>query len=503
MDAVQLAQVVDDLRRLGSDTQRVEAKSAGGGLPDSLAETICAFANDGGGTVILGLDEREGFTRTTGFNAGKVEQQLATMCAEAFDRPLRPLIDTIPFEGGAVVVATIDALEPREKPCYIAARGGVYQNAFIRTGDGDRRLTPYEVDQLRANSVQPRWDREAVPEARLEDLDARLLAGFLRTERQRHPRLDLDDDVKALRTLGVVASESECRRAGHVVPTLAGLLCFAVHPQQFFPQLMVSCTAHVGSTKGTMLGQRRFLDNATLLGPIPYLVEDAVAFVARNMRTGAVMKDSLRYDLPDYPLDAVREAVTNALMHRDYSPAARGAQVQVNLYVDRLEIQSPGGLYGSVTVDRLGQDGVSDSRNQHLARILEATPAENGGMVAENRGTGYASILSELQALHMPPPVPVDKIRYFRLTFPRRFLTEAELGAASGVSSREAIVHHLERVESASVRDLAAAAGVAVGTARRVLADLVDDGIVERTAPLTSPRQRYRLLRREGEGNGE
>lgn len=102
------------------------------------------------------------------------------------------------------------------------------------------------------------------------------------------------------------------------------------------------------------------------------------------MRIGGVVKDAYRSDLPDYPPVAVREAVTNALMHRDYSPQARGAGVQVNMYADRLEITNPGGLFGPVTVESLSNGtAVAGSRNQVLSRLLESVPYPGGGYVAE------------------------------------------------------------------------------------------------------------------------
>lgn len=120
--------------------------------------------------------------------------------------------------------------------------------------------------------------------------------------------------------------------------------------------------AYPGTDKAAGMGKQRFLDNESLVGPIPVLVADAVRAVRRNMRVGGVIEGVFRKDLPDYPPEAVREAVANALMHRDYSPQARGTQVQVNLYVDRLEVLNPGGLYGTVTVDRLGTAGMSSAR---------------------------------------------------------------------------------------------------------------------------------------------
>lgn len=103
----------------------------------------------------------------------------------------------------------------------------------------------------------------------------------------------------------------------------------------------------------------------------PYEVDRYMEEHVQPTYDDAVIEEAFRKDVPDYPPVAMREAVANALMHRDYSPGAQGSQVQVNLYVDKIEILNPGGLYGDVTIETLGESGVSSARNQFLSNILE------------------------------------------------------------------------------------------------------------------------------------
>ena len=173
----------------------------------------------------------------------------------------------------------------------------------------------------------------------------------------------------ALVALNIIARKSD----GSTGVTLGGLLALNIYPQRFFPRLTVTFACFSGVSKAEA-GGVKYIESQNMTGPIPAVLMDPVDAARRNIRTGRVLVDGLRRDVPYYPLGAVREAVCNALMHRDYSPMGRGAQVQVNLYADRLEVLSPGGLYGAVTVDALGELGASSTCNQYLPALLEVVP---------------------------------------------------------------------------------------------------------------------------------
>ena len=491
MDQRELDALVKSLRQIGTDTSSVEVKAAARGFPKKLVRDISSFANTDGGTVILGLDEENGFASSPHFDARSIADALATVCREQLVPSVTPQIDILTCEDAPVVVGTIAPLDPRLRPCYVAAQGK-YCGSFIRAHDGARKLKPYEIDRLEENRTQPLWESEIVPRAGLVDLDPEIIQGILQRERLIHERIfKSKSDEDALLSLNVLARDDR----GVPRPTIAGLLCAGAFPQQFFPRLSVTFSNYVGDSKAANDTGQRFIDNQSFVGPIPLLVFDAVTAVQRNMRVGGMIEGVYRKDLPDYPPIAVREAITNALMHRDYSPQARGAQVQVNMYPDRLEIFNPGGLYGIVTEDNLGQAGISSTRNQYLSRILEVCEYPAGGFVAENRGSGYQEILSQLEAQMLPPPIPEDSLTGFRLTFKIRQPTAPEKQAANAQSSRQRIIDYASKHATSSSRELAAAAGITLSGARRILKDLVEEGELERTRPLRSPKQRYRLVR--------
>lgn len=488
MDERWLRESVDRMRGLESDTQDFEVKEAKRELPKSIIETLSAFSNGHGGSIILGLSEKDSFKPVEGFDARAIADALAGACEQLTPR-VRPWIEIIPFEGGLVVCARISEMRPREKPCYVSNRGE-YSGSFIRVGDGDRKLTTYEVERMLEEHHQPSFDDEAVEGATIEDLDPELLAGFISRQKRLHPRLlGVKSDEQVMLMLHVAR-----REGGELRPTIGGLMAMGTFPQQFFPRLNVTFTAYPGVDKVAREDGVRFLDNRTIVGPIPMLVEDTMACVAANMKTGAAIEGAFRKDVPDYPSIAVREAIANALMHRDYSEAARGSQVQVNMYADRLEILNPGGLYGDVTIEGLGTSGVSSSRNQFLSNILESTPYGDGGYVVENRGTGYQEIEHQLERAHMCPAVPRNSTVSFALTFKKRKLEFDEKEAQRALDIDEAILAYLAERPSATARELVEWSGKGKTTIRNHVRALVVSGKIEPLESGRSPKQRYRLV---------
>ena len=114
--------MVDRLRRLGLEPTEIEVKAAAGGMPKTVVETLSAFANGDGGTLLLGLDE-DGFTPAPGFDAAKIRDALALACHEKLTPPIRASIEVVEFDGANLVRLDVDELDPVDKPCYVTDRG--------------------------------------------------------------------------------------------------------------------------------------------------------------------------------------------------------------------------------------------------------------------------------------------------------------------------------------------------------------------------------------------
>ena len=157
------------------------------------------------------------------------------------------------------------------------------------------------------------------------------------------------------------------------------------------------------------------VDRAELGGPIPALVEAAAAFVARNMRVGGAIAGLYRQDTPEYPLPAVREAITNAIAHRDYKLG--GQKVLLRMFDDRLEVESPGGLAGPVTLETL--ETRRYSRNPRLAQAMYSL------RLIEEMGTGIRRIRHELSLLGSGTPSFASDRVSFLATLPALPLEDA------------------------------------------------------------------------------
>ena len=156
----------------------------------------------------------------------------------------------------------------------------------------------------------------------------------------------------------------------------------------------------------------RFIDNQRIEGNIPNMLNEAIKFVRKNMRNKTIInaQTGQREDKTDYLITAVREAIINALVHRDYSIHTEGMPIQIIMYEDRMEIRNPGGIYERIQVNQLGTVQ-SYTRNQVLASGLEVLG------ITENRYSGIPTIRKEMERYHLQEPEFLDERGNFVVKF--------------------------------------------------------------------------------------
>jgi len=314
---------------------------------NALAETMVAFANTDGGTILIGLNEQ-----------GKVvdymmDEEVQNKLAQALVLCRPPVVtdwEQCELPGGTVVALKI----ARSPELHALADGRV----IIRSGVKNMPLGGEAIRQLAATKSSADFESELVPGATLVDLDKDVLDEYLRRRSERGSRPMKESLQDHLVEIGAMAEDG--------TPTVAGMLLFGKHPQAFLPQSGVVFVKFLGKEPRGRDGMAGYGRRVEIEGPLARVVERAWSVVTDEMRVEAVVTGLKREEMPEYPSFAVREALVNAVCHRDYR--LNGRRVEIRMYDDRLEVVSPGGLPGFITLDNIVEEHFS--RNPRLVAGL-------------------------------------------------------------------------------------------------------------------------------------
>lgn len=426
MQQEDLKRLVEDIQNLKTEKQNIELKASNGGFP-KIYDTLSSFSNqDSGGIIIFGVTDKPFYEVVGVYNAEDVQRKIME-CSLQMEPVIRPIITIVEIDGKTILSAEIPGVEISRRPVYYSG-AGITKGSFIRVGDGDRHMTPYEIYSFEAFRKQIRDDLRTVEQVNPRLYDADRLNEYIKALKR--DRKNLSDNVseeEMMELMGLVSNEKS---------TLASILVFSRYPQTYFPQLCITAVVVPGTEIGeTGEDGERFIDNKRITGAIPEMLEDAVDFVRRNSRTKTIIgNDGQRHDKPEYPMKAIREAVLNALVHRDYSIYTEGTPITIEMYRDRIEIRNPGGLYGYASLDELGKSH-PETRNPTLANILELLK------VTENRYSGIPTMLTEAKKLGIPEPEFQQRRGFFCVTFRNNIFNQENLKKdLSGDKLKETII---------------------------------------------------------------
>lgn len=402
MLAEELRELVTKIQHLRAEAQYIEVKTAKEGCPKRLYDTLSSFSNqDSGGILVFGLDERLGFKAVGVYDLQDLQKKVTEQCNQ-MEPPVRAVFTFTEYQEVYICSAEIPAVDLAERPCYYKGAGKV-KGAYVRVGDADLPMTDYEIYSFEAYRKHVHDDERMIERAALTMLDKGRIERFFNDKKTERPQFSLLEEEQMLEMLNVT-------RSG--VPTLAGIMNFCVYPQGIFPQYGITAVVVPGFEIGDV-GEyaERFMDNKRIEGTIAEMVDEAVGFCKRNMKVKTIIdpENGKRRDKTEYPLNAVREAILNALIHRDYSMHTEGTPVQIDFFKDRLEIHSPGSLYGRLTVEQLGY-ARPDIRNPALAVMAESLTG------AENRYSGIPTIRKELKEAGLPSPLFENRRNEFVVT---------------------------------------------------------------------------------------
>lgn len=352
---------------------------------DSMADELAAMANTATGVFVLGVDDAS--RNISGIPEEKldvVETWIRNICNDLVRPPLNCRIRKILLnatDGTEKAVVRIDV--PRS--LYVHQSPSGY---YHRIGSSKRPMPPdilARLFQQRSQSRIIRFDEQTVPTAPDECMNTELWRRF------RTP-LSPKDDREFLLKLKLLAENED----SEIHPTVSGILLATEHPEQYLPNAFIQAVCY----RGTERNAAYQIDARNITGPIDVQIRDACQFVAKNMLVHAV-KVPHRKDVPQFSMNAVFEAVVNAVAHRDYS--IQGSKIRLHLFSDRLELFSPGTIPNTMTIESLPLRQAA--RNELLTSLLARCPVNvdvaglNREFLMDKRGEGVPIIVTESQAL--------------------------------------------------------------------------------------------------------
>jgi len=327
------------------ETQSLEFKESLR-LKDEIGETVSAFSNSDGGTVIIGVSDDGG---VTGVDIGKsTVEELANYVKRNTDPQVFPSVKTV--EVGEKKLIAVEVTESAEKPVFFKNHG------YKRVGKTNQMISSSELRKLAKESGERvYWDERVCEDASLEDIDEEKLRWFLKEARHKRG-LDINEDDP----VEDVLLRLKLLKAGR--PTNGAVLLFGKDPQRRFIQSEVKCIRFKGvDVTGEMIDLR------TVDGVVFDQLVETEKFVFNNIALSAWIEEGKiqRQERWEYPPKAIREALANAISHRDYETTSK---VQVRIFDDRMEFWNPGMLPEGWTVETLKQVHESIPRNPSVAK---------------------------------------------------------------------------------------------------------------------------------------
>ena len=449
--------------------------------PGLIAESLVALANTEGGAIVVGVDA-DGIAADQRPVKADIERSLGLAdnlynppviidgCEEIRLNAARGQLRESAADGGsgwrrsAVAEKLIPAYSirvPRSTQLHALADGRV----LIRSGAVNRPLGGQEILRLASAKNTGDFESEAVPGASTDDFNRAIIDEYLEKRAERTKRVYSGDINRLLAEAGAITADGK--------PTVCGMLLFSDYPQRWLPQSSVVFVRFVGTTPRGEQGHAGYTRREEITGSVPRLIEATWNLVWSEMAISAVVKGLEREETFEYPQFAVREALVNAICHRDYR--LRGRRIEVRMFSDRLEVISPGGLPGFITVENI--------KHEHFSR----NPRLVGGLFhwgyIEELGLGIDRMMEVMeQAGHSPPRFDARPYSFAVALHNERIRPKVPEWARDTNHRQARALQYIRETGSITNREYRSLIhSVSAETLRLDLADLVEKGILNRT----------------------
>ncbi|URA10641.1 ATP-binding protein [Thermospira aquatica] len=366
---------------------------------DDYLETISAFANTQGGKLIIGIDDKNEIIGVK--NAKELLENLPNKIIHKLN--IIPEIQSRTREGKEIIEIVI---KPSSFP--VSYNGRFYR----RSGSTTQQLNGQELMNFLLEKSGQSWDEIVEPKASLEEIDEKAIENFIQLAKDKIPSIETETNwVNILKKLKLIESDKLKR---------AAILLFGKNPQDFYIQAV------------TRIGKFRTPTDVVSTDIIEGNLFDQLQKTLELLRTKYLIskieyEDIHRREILEYPYEALREAIINALIHRDYLGKS---QIQIRIYDDKLIIMNEGKLPPDIPVEKLKTDHISRPRNPLLARVFYYA-----GFI-ETWGRGTIKIVQECKKQGLPEPDFENDSGVMKVTLYKDIYNEENL-RKMGLSERQ------------------------------------------------------------------
>jgi ATP-dependent DNA helicase RecG len=368
-----------------NESETVEFKTSLSEI-DQILETVSAFSNTNGGVIYIGVTDNGTISGVT-IGKGTLEV-LANEIKLNTDPRVFPNIENDEIESQTIIKVSVQ--EYPIKPVWSK------EKVFLRVGKTNQRASAEKIREMIARNTPFHWDRQVLTEHNLSDISEEDVKSFIHlSNEERNSILETGRNIKSqLDRLNLLHNDKL---------TNAAILLFGKTPQIIYPRSMVKCAKFAGNEPID------FIDMQDIKGSLIGQVPEVLNFIRRHINVSVnISGKAQREEIWEYPKEALREAVVNAICHRNYEDTGN---VQIRIFDNRLEIWNPGTLPEGITIDSLKVDHRSRPRNELIARCFYLIK------YIEQWGTGTNRMINSCKEAGLRDPSFEVKDNDFMVTF--------------------------------------------------------------------------------------
>ncbi|WP_138310446.1 MULTISPECIES: ATP-binding protein [unclassified Clostridium] len=462
---------------LKGESKNVEFKSELPKRSDKYMKSIIAFSNTSGGKLMIGIDDK---TRTIiGVDKEAVfyiMDSIANGISDCCEPQIIPDITFQTIDGKCIVIVEI---YPGANRPYYLKHIGKEKGTYLRVAGTSRPADQYKIKELELEGLNLSWDELTCVGYHVSDEAIEKLCQDIHNYMVNAADTEEEKNAVSRVTKEQLLNWKILKKAeGEILPTNA----FVLLTSDYFPFAKIQCALFKG------MDRDEFIDKKEFCGPLYEQIEGAYQFVLRHISRSAEIDGLVRKERYELPIGSIREMIINAQCHRNFMD---NSCVQVALYDDRLEVTSPGMLYGGLTLEE-AMSGRSKIRNRAVAEVFSRME------LIEEWGTGIRRILKRSNEYGLPKPDFFEigdtfRVNLYRLKSKKPIkkadkkpIKKADKGSIKKTGKKpikterqKLILNHVKEYGMISNKEARAILGLAESTTKRILKQMSEDGILQ------------------------